>query len=58
VVHGFSKADIPSLAKELKWRITPAKHLEYLLALSEGTTGDGIASLGDRLAERIRRWHE
>jgi uncharacterized protein len=58
VVHGFTKEDIPSLVKPLKWRKTSRKYLEYLLELSEGATREGIPSLGNRLADRIRRWHE
>jgi predicted acylesterase/phospholipase RssA len=58
VVHGFHKDDIPSLAKELKWRVEPRKHLQYLLEISEDATKEGISGLGDKLAERIRRWHD
>jgi predicted acylesterase/phospholipase RssA len=58
VIHGFGKEDIHSFVKELRWRMTPSKYLEYLLEVSEGATTEGIASLGDKLAERIKRWHE
>ncbi len=58
VVHGFSKKDIRSLAKELRWRGTSTKYLEHLVELSEGTTTEGIPLLGDKLAERIKRWHD
>jgi hypothetical protein len=58
VVHDFSSDKIQSLRKELRWRKTPAKHLEYLVELSEGSTENGIQLLAKKLAERIRRWHE
>jgi predicted acylesterase/phospholipase RssA len=58
VVHGFGENDIPALAKEMKWRRTPVKHLQYLLAVAAGTTGEGITSLSERLYQRIKRWHE
>jgi hypothetical protein len=58
VVHGFDKNDIPALVKELSWRKTPMKHLHDLIECSEGATKDGIQSLGFRLAEKIKRWHD
>lgn len=58
VVHGFDRKDIRSIAKDLRWRRTPAKYLEHLVELSEGTTTEGIPLLGDKLAERIKRWHD
>jgi len=58
VVHGFDKDDIPLLVKELGWKVGPRRHLEYLFEISDDATKQGISWLGDKLAERIRRWHD